>query len=58
MSLILTRKVGEVIRIGEHIAVTIKAVNGAQVRIAIEAPPDVKILREELIGQPKKEKRE
>jgi carbon storage regulator len=46
--LILTRRAGEMIRIGPDIEVHVTAVNGNQVRIGIKAPPEVKILREEL----------
>ena len=47
--LILTRRVGETLRISDDIAVTIVAVSGNQVRVAIEAPQDVTVLREELV---------
>lgn len=46
--LILTRKVQEAILIGHDIKVVIDSVDGQRVRIGIEAPKDVKILREEL----------
>ena len=46
--LILTRCVGESLRIADDIAVTIVEVSGNQVRVAIEAPQDVTVLREEL----------
>lgn len=46
--LILTRKVREAILIGHDIKVVIDSVDGQRVRIGIEAPKDVKILREEL----------
>lgn len=49
MSLVLTRRIGEALMIGEDIVVRITGVNGTQVRIAIDAPPNVKILREELL---------
>jgi carbon storage regulator len=48
MSLVLSRKAGQTILIGDSIVVKIVAIQGTQVRIAIEAPPEVKILREEL----------
>ena len=41
----LTRKPGEAILIGENIAVCIKEIKGKQVKLAIEASRDVKILR-------------
>jgi len=46
--LVLTRKVGEWIEIGEDVRVHIIGFNGRQVRIGLEAPMDVKILRGEL----------
>lgn len=47
--LILTRRVGEVLVIGDDIRIVITAINGTQVRIGIEAPKEVKVLREELL---------
>lgn len=46
--LILTRRVGETIRIGESVVVTVLGVKGSQVRIGIEAPRNVAVNREEL----------
>jgi carbon storage regulator len=46
--LILTRKAGEKIRIGDDIEVTVLEVNGRQVRIGISAPSGLSILREEV----------
>lgn len=48
MSLVLTRRIGESILIGDSIVVRIAAINGTQVRVAIDAPAEIKILREEL----------
>jgi len=48
--LVLTRKAGEKILIGEDIVVTVLEVLGQRVRIGIEAPAEVTILREELQG--------
>lgn len=47
--LILTRKHRETIRIGNDIHITVVSIHGNQVRIGIEAPESVTILREELI---------
>ena len=44
--LILTRKVGEVLMVGEDVTVTVMAVKGNQVRIGINAPKDVVVHRE------------
>jgi carbon storage regulator len=46
--LVLTRKLGESITIGEHIRVTVIAVKGTQVKLGIEAPADTKVHREEI----------
>jgi carbon storage regulator len=46
--LILTRRVGEVIRIGPHIVVTVLGVNGTHVRIGVDAPKEVAVHREEV----------
>lgn len=46
--LILTRKVGESINIGDDITITILGVSGQQVRIGINAPKDVAVHREEI----------
>jgi carbon storage regulator len=39
--LILTRRVGETIRIGDEVAVTLLGIKGDQVRIGVDAPKDV-----------------
>ena len=46
--LILTRRVGETIRIGEDIGVTVLGVKGNQVRVGVEAPRSVEVHREEV----------
>jgi carbon storage regulator len=46
--LVLTRKVGERILIGENIAVTVVKLTGGGVRLGIEAPPELAVVREEL----------
>jgi carbon storage regulator len=46
--LVLTRKLGESITIGEHIRVTVIAMKGNQVKLGIEAPADTKVHREEI----------
>lgn len=46
--LILTRGVGEIIKIGDDIDVTVVAVNGQQIRIGIQAPRSTAINREEI----------
>ncbi len=46
--LILTRKVGEIIRIGDDVTIRVLEVRGSQVRLGVEAPADVRIFREEV----------
>ena len=46
--LVLTRKNHEVIRIGDGITLTVLGTNGNTVRLGINAPPEVEVLREEL----------
>ena len=46
--LILTRKLGEVIRVGDDVTVRVLEVRGNQVRLGVEAPPAVRIYREEI----------
>lgn len=49
--LILTRRSGETIAIGDNITVTVLGINGNQVRIGIEAPRDVPVHREEVAAR-------
>jgi carbon storage regulator len=46
--LILTRKVGEMIRIGDAVIIRVLEVRGSQVRLGVDAPTDVRIFREEV----------
>lgn len=46
--LVITRKVGDSILIGENIEVTITAIEGSSVKVAVKAPRDITILRKEL----------
>jgi carbon storage regulator len=46
--LVLSRKVGERIWIGEQISITVVRISGGGVRIGIEAPPELPVVREEL----------
>jgi len=47
--LILTRRVGETVVIGEDIVVTVLSIKGNQVRIGVQAPKEVSVHREELL---------
>ena len=46
--LILTRRVGETIMVGDDVTVTVLSVKGQQVRIGINAPREVAVYREEI----------
>jgi carbon storage regulator len=49
--LVLSRKVGERILIGDNISVTVVRITGGGVRIGIEAPSDMAVIRQELKDQ-------
>ena len=53
--LILTRRVGETLMIGDSVSVTVLGVKGNQVRIGINAPKDVAVHREEIYQRIKRE---
>jgi len=46
--LILTRRVGETLMIGDNVTVTVLRVKGNQVRLGVNAPKDVSVFREEI----------
>ncbi len=56
--LILTRKVGESILIGNDISITILSVRGNQVKLGVEAPKEVSVHREEIYQRIKQMKDE
>lgn len=56
--LILTRRVGETLMIGDEVTVTVLGVKGNQVRIGVNAPKDVSVHREEIYERIKKEQSE
>ncbi|MHB0960467.1 MAG: carbon storage regulator [Pirellulaceae bacterium] len=49
--LVLSRKVGERILIGDQVTVTVVRVTGGGVRLGIEAPAEMAVIREELQGE-------
>ena len=49
--LILTRRVGESLMIGDNVTVTVLGVKGNQVRIGVNAPKDVAVHREEIYSR-------
>jgi len=53
--LILTRRVGETVVIGDDVIVTVLGVKGNQVRIGVKAPRDVAVHREEIFERIKRE---
>jgi len=54
--LILTRRTGETLMVGDEITVTVLGVKGNQVRIGINAPRDVAVHREEIYEKIRQEK--
>lgn len=49
--LVLSRKVGESIHIGDGVVVTVQAARRGRIRLSVQAPSDVLILRGELVGK-------
>jgi len=54
--LILTRRVGETLMVGDNVTITVLGVKGNQVRIGVNAPKDVSVHREEIYQRIQREK--
>ena len=54
--LILTRRIGETLIIGDQVQVTVMSVQGNQVRLGVNAPKDIPVHREEVYQRIQKEK--
>ncbi|MDT8397439.1 MAG: carbon storage regulator CsrA [Pseudomonadales bacterium] len=54
--LILTRRVGETLMVGDDVTITVLGVKGNQVRIGVNAPKEVAVHREEIYDRIRKEK--
>jgi carbon storage regulator len=56
--LILTRRIGETLVVGDEVTITVLGVKGNQVRLGVNAPKDVAVHREEIYQRIQKEKQD
>lgn len=56
--LVLTRRVGETLVIGDAVKVTILGTSGSQIRVGIDAPKNIEVHREEIYRKIQNEKKE
>lgn len=54
--LILTRRIGETLMVGDEVSVTVLGVKGSQVRLGVNAPKEVAVHREEIYNRIQREK--
>lgn len=53
--LILTRRIGETVMIGDNVCITVLDIKGSQARLGVKAPKDVAVHREEIFDRIKRE---